>query len=183
MRTSILLTPVHGVGDVGIGQPFMKGAIMSHRALLVLAVLLAVVMVWGCKSSTPTRSGAVAVGAMSGTYQKLYPYTVQETYNAAMATLEADKVPVYSKQVGATMGAIRATLVDGKKLSMDFKATGVGSTLATINVGGDVGRTNYFYEQLDSRLQGTTSSASPMSRAPSTSAGAMSSSSCPPTNP
>jgi len=163
---------------------------MSHRALLVLTVLLVVVMAWGCKQSAPTRSGAVSSGTFSGSYEKLYPYTVQEAYNAAIAALDADKVPVYFKQVGATMGSIRATMVDGKKLSMDFKATGIGSTLVTVNAGGDMGRTNYFYEQLDSRLHGQPSSASQMSQpgvtaGSGTYSGAMSSSSsanCPPAN-
>ena len=68
--------------------------------------------------------------------------------------LQDEKIPVYSKQAGATVASIEGTLSDGKKLSMDFKSTGANTTQVTVQVGtfGDSARTNYFFGKLDNRL-------------------------------
>lgn len=130
---------------------------MIRRVLLVLLVVSLLTMSWGCKSSAQTRSGAAQSGRWSGSYVKLYQTSVPDSYNAAVAMLEQDKIPVYSKVVGPTMASIRGITTSGDPIVMDFRATGINSTEVTVKVGsGDVAQTNYLFEQLDSHMRGTT---------------------------
>jgi hypothetical protein len=128
---------------------------MSRRTLVVLLVLSLVVVTWGCRS-TKTSSGATTGGTsyIVGTYQKSYPWTVTQAVSQAETVLHADSIPVYKRQVGATVATLEGTLSDGSNLKMDFKATSASNTTVTIRVGtfGDSSRTNYFFSKLDERM-------------------------------
>jgi len=125
---------------------------MSRKTLVLLLVLSLVLAVWGCRS-TKTSSGATTGGTsyIVGTYQKSYPWTVTQAVSHADAVLRADNIPIYKRQVGATVATIEGTLSDGSNLKMDFKATSANNTTVTIRVGtfGDSARTNYFFSKLD----------------------------------
>ena len=104
--------------------------------------------------------------------------------------LEADKIPVYSKQCGATAATIRGITTTGDQILMDFKATGINTTTVSVKVGsGDSAQANYLFEQLDARVSGTavcapgTAPGTAGGTAPgmaSGTAGAMTTGTCPP---
>jgi hypothetical protein len=127
---------------------------MTRKIAVTILLLVIPGLLSGCLAVAAAGGATAGVLYVKGAYQKTYPVAVEQAYNASLAMLDADKTPVYSKEVGNTIGAIEATLSDGKKLKMSFKATGASTTEVTIRIGtfGDKDRSNYFFSQLDKRL-------------------------------
>jgi len=131
---------------------------MASRITIVIMLLAVSGVLSGCAVAAGADAATAGVLYVKGAYQKTYPVTVTQAYNASLAMLEADKIPVYQKEIGTTIASIEATLTDGKKLRMSFKATGASTTEITIRIGtfGDSNRSNYFFDQLDKRLTAPT---------------------------
>lgn len=127
---------------------------MTRKIALAILVFAIPGLLSGCAVAAGAGAATAGVLYVKGAYQKSYPVTVAQAYNASLAMLEADKIPVFQKEVGTTIASIEATLSDGKKLRMAFKATGANTTEVTIRIGtfGDSNRSNYFFGQLDKRL-------------------------------
>jgi hypothetical protein len=102
----------------------------------VLALLLTLALgVSGCAALV---GGAAAVGGykyVQGQYETNYRHPYDQVYDATLASLQENNMPVTSTEKDVAGAKIKAKRADGTDVWLDLKKTGPETTDATIRVG------------------------------------------------
>ena len=108
------------------------------RALLLVTVAGACVLSAGCLFLAAAGGAAAGAGAAiyySGRLEKTVSAPLADTYEAALAALEREELPVVERRRDALTGRITSRYADDKQVWIDLEAVDGGFTRVRIRVG------------------------------------------------